>query len=127
MRNLIKNKRPIVVLNYGTKTPVLDSDNNETGEYIIGYGNEICFSANVSGAKGDATVNVFGVDLDYDKTIAISVEKYHQLQLNENSVFFIDKKPEYNSQNKPLYDYKVKKICETLNEVVIAVKKVRNE
>lgn len=120
------NKKPIVALNYVGKAEVTDSDGNKTGEYTISYSDEIHFKAHISGARGSAMVETLGVDLDYDKTIVISVALFKELAFTENTVFFIDKEPAYDG-TKPLYDYKIKRICETLNEVVIQVQKVRNE
>ena len=126
MRNLEMNKRPIIALNYIGKVAVKDADNNMTGEYTISYSDEINFKAHISGARGNAMVETIGVDLDYDKSIVMGIALFKELAFNENTVFFIDKTPEYDG-SKPLYDYKIKRICETLNEVVIQVQKVRNE
>lgn len=125
MRNLIMNKKEYVALNYKGKIAVADENNNKTGEYFISYGEEIPFKAHISGARGNAMVETNGVDLDYDKTIVLSKNLFDFLQFDENTVFFIDKKPEYDALNNPMYDYSVKRICDTINEVVIQIKKVR--
>lgn len=126
MRCLEKNKRSLIVLNYKGKTPVVDSDGYLTGEEEITYGKPISFKANISGAKGGTAVEVFGTDLDYDKSIVLSIKSFKELKITDNSVFFIDIKPKYESNGYPLYDYRVKRIAETLNEVVIALERVRN-
>lgn len=125
MRNLSINKKPMYRLNYLGKVEVVGKDGYKTGEFRVSYSEEKLFKANVSGAKGNAIVETIGINLDYDKVITMSVALFMDLQIDENTVFFIDKKPEYGSNGAPLYDYSVKRICEALNEVVIAVKKVR--
>lgn len=126
MRCLEKNKRSLIVLNYKGKQPVLDSDGYKTGEEQITYAKAIRFKANISGAKGGTAVEVFGTDLDYDKSFTLSVKEFKALKITDNSVFFIDVKPQYEDNGYPLYDYRVKRIAETLNEVVIALERVRN-
>lgn len=126
MRNLKKNKTPFIALNYVGKTEVVDKDGNKTGEYNIIYGDEIHLKAHISGAKGNAYIEIFGQDVAYDKVIVITRNEYDFYGFNENTVFFIDKKPAYKG-TIPLYDYKIERVSKTLNEVVIAVSQVRNE
>jgi len=126
MRSCEKNKRPLIALNYKGKVPYVDSEGYETGEEIITYSKPIRFKANISGAKGNTAIEVFGTNLDYDKVITLSYEKFQELKLTDNSVFFIDKPLTYESNGYPLYDYRVKRIADTPNEVVIALERVRN-
>ena len=126
MRNLNINKRVLVALNYMGKTDVVDDDGNETGESKINYGAEIVFKAHISGARGSSQVEVFGVELNYDKTFVLTKQEYKKLRFTENTIFFVDKKPEYDKNGDPLYDYRVERIAESVNEVVIALRKVRS-
>ena len=126
MRSCEKNKRPLIALNYKGKEPYIDKDGYETGEEVITYSKPIKIKANISGAKGNSAVEVFGTNLDYDKVITLSIEKFKEYKLTDNSVFFIDKPLSYEDNGYPLYDYRVKRIAETLNEVVIALERVRN-
>ena len=127
MRSCNKNKRPLSFLKYTGKTAVLDNEGNETGEYLITYSKAYKIMANVSGAKGSSAVEVFGTNLDYDKVITLSNKDFLKYGINDNSVFFIDVKPNYEANGYPRYDYRVKRIAETINEVVIALEKVRND
>lgn len=115
----------MVVLNYLGKTPILDDEGNETGEFAVQYGEGSVFWGHKSGARGSAYAEMFGTDISYDKTIVITKALFDKLGIDENSVFFLDKKPEFDANNMPLYDYKVGRIAETLNEVAIALKRVR--
>ena len=126
MRSCFKNKRALIALNYLKKTPTLDEDGYKTGEETIVYGKPFKMMVNISGAKGASAVEVFGTNLDYDKVITMSAQDFKRYKLTDNSVFFIDKKPQYETDGYPLYDYRVKRIAETINEVVIALERVRN-
>lgn len=125
MRNLSINKKPMFRLNYLGKIEVVGKDGYKTGEFRVEYSEAEFFKANISGAKGNAIVETIGLNLDYDKVITMSIAQFKELEIDENTVFFIDNAPEFGSNGAPLYDYSVKRICEALNEVVIAVKKVR--
>lgn len=126
MRSCRKNKRPLIGLNYIKKTPIIDENGYETGEEKIEYSKPYRFSANISGAKGASAIEVFGTNLEYDKVITLSAKVFKQLKITDNSIFFIDVKPHYEDNGYPLYDYRVKRIAETINEVVIALERVRN-
>ena len=126
MRNLAINKRKFFVLNYKGKEPIVDRQGYETGEYRIVYKKQVPFQAHISGAMGSTFVDNNGVNIEYDKSLVLTLWEFEQLKITENSVFFIDKKPEYDTHQRPLYDYKVERIRDTLNEVVILLKKVRN-
>ena len=123
MRNQIINERQYHVLNYKGKEKVVDSNGDFTGEEIITYTKPIAFMGHISGAKGSSQVEIFGTDVAYDKTIILTTQEFNKLKINENSVFFIEKKPTFSGET-PLYDYRVSRIAETINEVAIAVKRV---
>lgn len=126
MRNLVINKSKIYVLNFKGMTKATDLSGNYTGEETITYDDPIMFMGHVSGARGSSQVEIFGIDVMYDKTIVITKAEFKKLQIKENSVFFIDKEPIYDTTitTMPLYNYRVSRIAETINEVAIAVKEV---
>ena len=124
MRNLKINAKPMFVLNYLGQTEEVDSQGFKTGETVNSYSDPIFFEASISGARGSSQAEMFGTEINYDKTIVITNRLYKLLGIDENSVFFIEHEPSYDGQN-PMYDYKVSKIAETLNEVAIAISKVR--
>ena len=126
MRNLKINQSKLYVLNYKGKTKTTDLSGNYTGEETITYDDPIMFMGHVSGARGSSQVEIFGTDVMYDKTVVITKAEFETLKINENSVFFIDKEPIYDATvtTMPLYNYRVSRIAETINEVAIAVKKV---
>jgi len=44
--------------------------------------------------------------------------------IDENSVLFVDKLPEYSEDGTPLYDYVVKRVAKSLNAIAYAIQKV---
>ena len=126
MRNLKLNQNKYIGLNYLGETDYTEASGNKTGEKVILYGDEIEFKSHVSGATGSVVLDNNGVVIEYDKSMVLTKYDLHKYGFDENTVFFIDKQPEYDDDNKPLYDYKVKRIKDTLNEVVILLEKVRN-
>ena len=125
MRNLKINTSSFYVLNYLGRVEQLDKDNNKTGETINSYSEPICVCASVSGAKGSSQAEMFGTQINYDKTIVMSKSLCAYIGITENSVLFLEKLPVYDKHHFPLYDYKVVKIAKTINEVAIAISKVR--
>ena len=120
------NKRHFIALNYLGEQDVVDTQGYKTGEKQIAYSKPIPFNAHLSGASGSTYVDNNGVSIEYDKSMVLTLWEFKKLKFDENTVFFIDKKPKYDDDNRPLYDYRVERIRDTLNEVVLLLKKVRN-
>lgn len=121
MRALERNKQSFFYLLYDRKEPVTDEDGNETGEETVVYKPAVPFRANVSAATGASQVEQFGSLTGYDKVI---VTDDLACPIDENTVLFLDKKPEYGENGRPLYDYIVKRVAKSLNSVSIAVTRV---
>lgn len=109
---------------YKCEENAVDSQGNYTGEKTITYYPRKLIFVNISGARGSSQSEVFGTDIQYDKTFVITYKEFKELKIDENSVFFVDIAPKYDGLI-PLYDYRVERIAETINEVVIALTKVR--
>lgn len=121
MRLMERNKTPLCYLLYLGKEPVKDDSGNETGEYRIRYGEERWMRASVSAAQGSAQVEQFGDFTVYDKVI---ITDNMCCPINENTVIFLDKKPKYDRDGNPLYDYIVRRVARSLNLIAYAVSKV---
>ena len=131
-------------------TPVLDEDGNETGELILHYAEPVEMHANVSPKGGNAQWQggyadreAFGILDDYDRVIVVHDT---ECPITESTVLFIDKEPEFAEADThevieaealygddkiaekhyvvPVYDYIVRRVARSLNEVRIAVSKV---
>lgn len=122
MRAMERNKQELYYLLYDRTDPVKDEYGNETGEGKVAYKDAVLFRANVSAATGSSQVEQFGNLAGYDKVI---VTDDMSCPIDENTVLFLDKEPEYSTDDgRPLYDYMVKRVAKSLNSVSIAVTKV---
>ena len=121
MRTLNRNKSPFWYLLYDRKAPAKDEYGNETGEELVVYKPAVAMNANISAATGSAQVEQFGNFAGYDKVI---VTDDLSCPIDENTVLFIDKEPQYDKDGKPLYDYMVKRVAKSLNSISYAVSKV---
>lgn len=120
MKIMNRNKRPCWYLLYQGTELGKDAGGYETGEKSVKYADPVKMEANISPAAGNAQIQQFGQFISYDKVI---ITDDTACPIDENTVLFIDKKPEY-KDGKPLYDYVVKQIAKSLNLVSIAVSKV---
>lgn len=121
MKVMERNKRTFWYCLYDRKEPIIDEDGNETGEEQIVYNPAQSLRANISAASGSSQVEQFGNLAGYDKVIVLDDTS---CLIDENTVLFIDKEPEYDDDGKPLYDYMVKRVAKSLNSVSIAATKV---
>lgn len=144
MRCLKRNQRPFYYCLYHGKTPLIDEYGNETGESIVTYEQPVMMYANISQATGQSNTEQFGSLENYDKVI---VTDDVNCPIDENSVLFIDKEPEFTEGvtidyrasdtvlgedtvnpvtiSIPAYDYIVRRVAKSLNSVSIAIKKVK--
>lgn len=121
MKTMERNKVPFWYLLYDRKEAVKDEDGNETGDYRVVYKKAVFRRENISAATGSAQVEQFGNFISYDKVI---VTDDLCCPIDENTVLFIDKEPEYDEDGNPLYDYIVKRVAKSLNSISYAVSKV---
>lgn len=121
MRCMERNKRTFWYCLYDHKEPIIDEDGNETGEEQIVYKPAKSLRANISAASGSSQVEQFGALSGYDKVI---VTDDMSCPIDEHSILFLDKKPEYGEDGRPLYDYIVKRVAKSMNSISYAVTKV---
>jgi len=144
MKTLKRNQRSFYYCLYSDKIPVIDEYGNESSENIVVYEDPVQMYANISPATGLSNTEQFGNLENYDKVI---VTDDVNCPIDENSVLFIDKEPEFTegitidyresdtvlgedtatpiTVSIPAYDYIVLRVAKSLNSVSIAVKKVR--
>ena len=121
MKCLERNKTEIYYALYERDESCTDEYGNASGERRVIYSDPVKIKANVSPATGVSQVEQFGRDMKYDKVIVLDDVN---CPIDENTVFFIDKEPSYDSDGNLLFDYIVKKIARSINSVSIAVSKV---
>lgn len=135
MRSLNKNKQKIYYSTYQGKLIIFERD--EKGEIIYdeidgellpriltekaGYGEPDYFFANASAAKGRSDEEVFGVSLDYSKTISTTDMA---LPITETSLIWIETEPVIKAGvvDESSADYSVVAVARSLNSVVYALK-----
>ena len=128
------------LMNPSVSHAVIDANGNETGEIIADYLAAMSMWANVSPATGVYQAEQFGNLENYDKVI---VTRDMSCPIDENTLLFIDKNPEYVSvathrieagqtprivteyYSLPKNDYIVQRVAKSLNSISIAVSKVK--
>ena len=115
MRCLKRNKTEFAYSNYLGKE-LIEVDGVKTGEYKLNYSDPITIKGYISRATGNNATDLFGIDVNYDKSITIDNPS---LNISEDSVLWVDER----DTTKP-YDYVVKRISKSLNYLTIAIKKV---
>ena len=125
MRNLEINKSSFYFANFKDTEKVKDENDHFTGEIIVLYHKPVKIKKHISGAKGSSYNETFGTDINYDKTILFTKDEFKKLGITENTIFFLNVAPKKEG-NTYKYDYIVSKIAETINQVVVAIKKVDN-
>lgn len=109
-------------MTYKGRYAYTDDDGYETGEYIIKYNKPKLAMGNISAADGEAQVEQIGTSVDYTKVIIIEGS---DTPIDENTVLFVGKKPEFDSELNPLYNYiVVRKAISLTNHILLAIKQV---
>lgn len=127
MRSLRRNQQQLYycLLDKTQEQHKYDEYGNDTGEIIPKYGEAQELWANISAARGASQVEAFGDVDNYDKVICTT---WMDCPIDENTVLFIDKQPEtvtVGDVSLPKYDYVVKRVAKSMNNIMIAVAKVR--
>lgn len=110
------NKKTFYYKPYAGKTEILDAENYGTGAYTITYGDLVTCRASISPSKGQASVEMFGSDLNYSKTI---ITDDMSCGMNENSIVWIKNDPATEPN-----DYIVVAKAEGLTNISYAIRKV---
>lgn len=139
MRLLKRNMQTLYFSNYLGKAPAYKRRENgnvdyieingesiplETGDYEDTYSLPQKFSGNISASKGSSEESVFGVALDYSKTL-VTYDK--DLDINETSRIWYETTPTYVDEydfDIDTADYTVVGIARSLNYTVYALKQI---
>ena len=121
VRTLKRNEREFYYSLFEGKMPIYDEYGNDTLETYASYSEAYRMKANISTATGQSSTEQFGNLDDYDKVI---VTDWMECPIDENSVLFVDKTPEFDGNMNPVHDYTVRRIAKSINSISIAIKKV---
>lgn len=136
MRSLRKNKQKLWYSLYEESIPIYETDENGeilyteiNGEKIpiiieerAGYTKPVLFCTNISAARGDSQTDMFGIALDYTKSISTTDMN---LPIVEGSLIWQETEPKCNADgliDDLSADYKVVAVARSPNNVVYAVK-----
>ena len=113
MRTLQRNKRTIWYALYNGVTEVVDEDGNYTGEQEVSYSEPIQARMNVSGGRGQAEIELFGVDNPFTRT---AVTDDLDTTFNTDTIFWFEADPLVDPHN-----YRCTGVSRTINQVVLAL------
>lgn len=119
MRTLERNKQKIYIANYTGRSDITDSNGLYTGEFELKYTTPYEAKVNVSSSKGEASVELFGTDLNYSSVIVSD----RDLGVDENSILWVGKDAYSGSFITP-HNYIVASVSKSLNSYVYAIRKV---
>ena len=136
MRSLRKNQQKLWYATYNSQIVIYETDKSGNiiydeidGQQIpriraerAGYNNPVPFYANISAAKGTSDAEVFGVALDYTKTISTADMT---LPISETSLIWFETMPIIKNGvvDEASADYSVVAVARSLNNSVYALKK----
>lgn len=137
MRDLRKNNQKLWYAIYDNQVTIYETDISGNIVYDVidgkeiprikaeraGYNNPVPFYANISAAKGTSDAEVFGVALDYTKTISTTDMT---LPISETSLIWFETESVYRQDgtvDESSADYSVVAVARSLNNVVYALKK----
>lgn len=139
MRCLARDKRWVLAAFFVEKRACEDEQGRLTGKHEVVRTEPMPFLVSVSASKGTAENSLFGIDLDYDKTIIIEDV---ELPIDESTVFWVDNVEQElflgaaNSSEDEAFtwmgaldvshDYVVKRVAKTPNCLAVAVKRIEN-
>jgi hypothetical protein len=115
MKTLKRNKQTLYYALFEGKEEIKDENGYRTGEHQLKYLHPIKARMNISAAKGTAESEMFGISLNYTKTLVTDDIK---CPIKEDSILWIDATPD-----EP-YNYIVVQVAKSLNSISYAVKKV---
>lgn len=117
MRCMERNKQTVWFAAYRGKKEII-SDGRRTGQYQVLVGEPVMARAVVSVARGAMENELFGINVNYDRTILFDDAK---VPVDEASVFWVDKDPKHGAEP---WDYVAEKVARSLNSTAVAVRRV---
>lgn len=119
MRSVQRNKQTIYYATYKGSTEVVDEYGNATGEFVLQYNSPQPLKINVGVPKrGDITLERFGLNENYQRVLATTDMN---CPLDIDTIIWIGI-----PTTKP-YNYVVKKILPSLNQLLIGLEEVNGE
>ena len=118
MRDLKRNKRLLWYSVPIGNTPILDEYGNDTLEVEMEYSSPLPFQANVSACVGQESIEVFGSQTEYSRTVSIAGSK---CPLTEGSRVWFGIEPNEDETN---HNYTVIRVADSKNGYLVALRGV---
>lgn len=115
MRTTHRDRRTISYALYSGVTDVVDSDGNLTGEQTVSYAAPVTARMNVSGGRGRAEIELFGVDNPFTRTV---VTEDLATPFDTDTIWWFGIPP-----TAP-HNYRCTGVSRTINQVVIALAEI---
>lgn len=121
MRCMRRNKTKFAYATFEMSTPHYDEYGNLTYEQDVTHSKPKFSKANISAARNTSVVQLFGMDINYDKVIVMD-----KTDIDENSILWVDRLPVLNDDGTTdtPHDYIVRRVSKSLNSVAIAIARV---
>lgn len=120
MRTCQRNKRPIYYALFTGQADVIDADGFYTGEKSLTYGTPTKAKMNVSGGRGVAEIELFGIDNPFTRT---AVTDDLETNFNTDTIFWFGIEPGDTATAIP-HNYRCTGVSRTINQVVIALAEI---
>ena len=120
MRTTQRDKRTIWYALYEGLVDVVDDDGNLTGEKSVSYSEPVKTRMNVSGGRGQAAIEEFGVENPFTRT-AVTDDLVTPFETDTIFWFGIDP---VKDGIKTTHNYRCTGVARTVNGVTIALKEV---
>ena len=118
MRDLIRNKRELWYAIQVGSTPILDDYGNDTLEVEAVFSSPLYLLANVSANAGQESVEVFGAQTEYSRTVSITGRV---CPLAEGCRVWFGIEPNAQATN---YNYTVARVADSRNGYLVALREV---
>ena len=116
MRTTQRDKRLIYYALYKGITDETDADGNLTGEHPVEYGEIVTARMNVSGGRGQAAIEEFGIDNPFTRT---AVTDDLKTPFDTDTIFWFNADPLTEPHN-----YQCVGVSRTINCVTLALKEL---
>lgn len=120
MRTLKRNQQPVYYALYKGEAGLTDQYGDPTGEMLPEYDTPVKIMCNVSPSRGNADSELFGITLDYSKSLCVEDVN---CPIQEDTILWIGKVPD--EEWTVPHNYIVKAVAKSLNNIVYAVQEVK--
>lgn len=120
MRVVQRNKQDIYYALYQGLLEIIDDEGNYTGEQEVSYTSPVKARMNVSGGRGQAEIELFGIDNPFTRT---AVTDDLSTEFDTDTIFWFGVVPGQSASAVP-HNYRCTGVSRTLNQVVIAIAEI---